>query len=160
MMDINFRGVYLSYQAVAKQMLEYKTPGSLVSIASMSGLVANKGLKCSVYNPSKAAVTQLNRNLAMELSPIRCNSLSPGNILTPMVEQNFKEQPGLQALWEKENMLGRISTPEEYKEVILFLLSDASSFVTGSNFVVDGKFLIDSILRKLLTMFSGGYTAW
>ncbi|CAK3813664.1 alcohol dehydrogenase [Lecanosticta acicola] len=143
MMDINFRGVFLGYQAAACQMQKYDTPGSLVSIASMSGTIANKGLNCCVYNSSKAAVIQLNKNLAMELSPIRCNSVSPGNILTPMVEKNFQEQPELKTMWENGNMLGRISTPEEYREMVVLLLSRAGSFTNGANIIIDG-----------------GYTAW
>jgi NAD(P)-dependent dehydrogenase (short-subunit alcohol dehydrogenase family) len=84
MMEINYRGVYLSAVSCAKQMIKYKTPGSLCLIASMSGLIANKGLTSSVYNSSKAAVCQLTRSLAMEWGkivdgkPIRVNALCPG----------------------------------------------------------------------------------
>jgi NAD(P)-dependent dehydrogenase (short-subunit alcohol dehydrogenase family) len=52
--------------------------------------------------------------------------------MTPMVEKNFKDDPGLREIWEQNNMLGRISTPQEYRGAALFLLSDASSFMTGS----------------------------
>lgn len=52
--------------------------------------------------------------------------------MTPMVEKNFQDDPELRAIWERENMLGRISKPEEYRGAALFLLSDASSFMTGS----------------------------
>jgi NAD(P)-dependent dehydrogenase (short-subunit alcohol dehydrogenase family) len=52
--------------------------------------------------------------------------------MTPMVEKNFKDDPGLREIWERENMLGRISSPQEYRGAALFLLSDASSFMTGS----------------------------
>jgi NAD(P)-dependent dehydrogenase (short-subunit alcohol dehydrogenase family) len=151
MLDINFTGVFMTATAVARQMMKYKCRGSICLIASMSGHVANKGLITPVYNSSKAAVIQLARNLAMEWGQlndkgeggIRVNSLSPGNILTPMVLKNFEEVPGLRERWEKENMLGRLSRPEEYKGAGLFLLSKASSFMTGANMVVDG-----------------GYTAW
>lgn len=84
MMEINYRGVYLSAVSCAKQMIKYKTPGSLCLIASMSGLIANKGFTSSVYNSSKAAVCQLTRSLAMEWGkivdgkPIRVNALCPG----------------------------------------------------------------------------------
>ena len=134
----------------------------------MSGLIANKGFTASVYNSSKAAVIQLGRSLAMEWGkivngkPIRVNVLCPGNIMTPvsrgynsftmlssvvnvlqMVRKNFEDDPDLRALWEKENMMGRISEPHEYRGAALFMLSDASSFMTGSHLVIDG-----------------GYTAW
>jgi NAD(P)-dependent dehydrogenase (short-subunit alcohol dehydrogenase family) len=90
MMAINYNGVYLSAVACARQMVKYKTPGSMVLIGSMSGLNANKGFTSSVYNSSKAAVIQLGRSLAMEWGkiidgkPIRVNVLSPGNIMTPV----------------------------------------------------------------------------
>jgi len=149
MMDINYKGVYLSAVSTARAMIKHGTPGSILLIASMSGLIANKGFTSSVYNSSKAAVIQLTRSLAMEWGqiidgkPIRVNSLCPGNIMTPMVRKNFEDDPKLKELWEKENMLGRISEPREYRGAALFCLSDASSFMTGSSLVIDG-----------------GYTAW
>lgn len=90
MMNINFGGVYLSAVSCARQMIKYKTPGAMVLIGSMSGLIANKGFTASVYNPSKAAVIQLGRSLAMEWGKIvdgraiRVNVLCPGNIITPV----------------------------------------------------------------------------
>ena len=55
-----------------------------------------------------------------------------------MVRNNFEDDPELRALWEKENMLRRISEPHEYRGAALFMLSDASSFMTGSHIVIDG----------------------
>ncbi|KAK4619846.1 Short chain dehydrogenases/reductase [Fulvia fulva] len=149
MMNINFGGVYLSAVACARQMVKHKTPGSIVLIGSMSGLIANKGFTASVYNSSKGAVIQLGRSLAMEWGKIidgkaiRVNVLCPGNIMTPMVKKNFDDDPQLRELWEQNNMMGRISEPGEYRGAALFMLSDASSFMTGSHLVIDG-----------------GYTAW
>ncbi|KAK5736720.1 hypothetical protein LTR17_007224 [Elasticomyces elasticus] len=153
MMGVNFKGVFHSAVSCAKQMIKYKTPGSMVLIGSMSGLNANKGLNSSIYNSSKAAVIQLGRNLAMEWckavetsegkKPIRVNVLCPGNIMTPMVENDFKNDPSLRKTWEEANMLGRISEMKEYRGAVLFMLSDASSFMTASHLVIDG-----------------GYTAW
>ena len=180
-MNINYGGVYLSAVSCARQMVKYKTPGSIILVGSMSGLIANKGLITSVYNSSKAAVIQLGRSLAMEWGKvidgraIRVNVLCPGNIMTPvsatttppesqlceaavstgesqeltadmrpqMVKKNFDDEPWLREIWERENMMGRISEPHEYRGAALFMLSDASSFMTGSHLVIDG-----------------GYTAW
>ncbi|EON95851.1 putative oxidoreductase protein [Phaeoacremonium minimum UCRPA7] len=146
MMAINYTGVFMTASAVARQMFKYKIRGSICLIASMSGLVANKGLLSPAYNSSKAAVLQLARNLAMEWSPIqedgtggiRVNCISPGHILTPMVLKNFEEVPGLKETWESENMMGRLAETSEFKGAALFLLSRASSFMTGSNIVIDG----------------------
>lgn len=108
--------------------------------------MANKGLLCPVYNASKAAVVQLARNLAMEWSKvrddgsggIRVNCINPGHIVTPMVLQNFEQVPGLKDKWEAENMMQRLSSPDEFKGAAVYLLSRASSFTTGSNLIIDG----------------------
>lgn len=146
MLSTNYTGVFMTAQAAAEAMLKYKCRGSICIIASMSGIVANKGMLSPVYNSSKAAVIQLARNLAMEWGRIRedgsggirVNCLSPGHIDTPMVQELFKEDPGLQKTWQRENMLGRLATTSEFKGAALFLLSAASSFMTGNNLVIDG----------------------
>ncbi|KIW39014.1 uncharacterized protein PV06_08831 [Exophiala oligosperma] len=149
MLDVNYKGVYRSAVSAARQMIRYNCSGSILLVASMSGLVANRDFTSSVYNSSKAAVCQLARSLAMEWGkivngrPIRVNALCPGNIITPMVLKNFEDQPELKEKWENQNMLGRLSEPREYRGAALLCLSDASSFMTGSNLVIDG-----------------GYTAW
>ncbi|KAI9931039.1 hypothetical protein ASPWEDRAFT_100741 [Aspergillus wentii DTO 134E9] len=140
MFEVNVTGVFMTAQAVAKQMIRFGKGGSIVFIASMSGSVANRGLICPAYNASKAGVLQLSRNLAMEWGPykIRCNTISPGYIVTAMVEQLFIEYPERRETWPKDNMLGRLSSPSEYRGAAVFLLSDASSFMTGSDVRIDG----------------------
>ncbi|KXH61000.1 short-chain dehydrogenase [Colletotrichum salicis] len=146
MLAVNYTGVFMSATSVARQMIRYKSRGSICMIASMSGLIANHGLLSPVYNSSKAALIQLARNLAMEWSPItkkgtggiRVNCISPGHIMTPMVRKNFEEVPGLKEEWESLNMFGRLADTTEFKGAALFLMSNASSFMTGSNMVIDG----------------------
>ncbi|KAF1931375.1 NAD(P)-binding protein [Didymella exigua CBS 183.55] len=146
MMSVNYTGVFLAAQACAREMLNYKSEGSMCLVASMSGTIANRGLHAPVYNSSKAAVIQLARNLAMEWGRkrpdgsggIRVNSLSPGHIVTPMVQENFRRGESNRSEWEDNNMLGRISMPEEYKSVALFMLSGASSYMTGHDLRIDG----------------------
>jgi hypothetical protein len=139
-MKINYNRVFNSATAAARQMLQYQCRGSILLVASMSGLIANKGMSSPVYNSSKAAVIQLGRCLAMEWGRqgIRVNSLCPGHIVTPMVEQVFEKSPESKPLWESENMLGRLAKPEEFRGAALFALSDASTFMTGSNLLIDG----------------------
>ncbi|CAI7619245.1 unnamed protein product [Penicillium viridicatum] len=140
MFEVNVTGVFMTSQAVAKQMIRFGNGGSIAMIASMSGTVANRGLICPAYNASKAAVLQLARNLAAEWGTynIRVNTISPGYIVTAMVEKLFAEFPERRDQWPKENMLGRLSRPEEYRGAAVFLLSDASSFMTGSDLRMDG----------------------
>ncbi|WZH42897.1 D-arabinitol 2-dehydrogenase [Fusarium acuminatum] len=146
MLSINYTGVFMTAKSAAKQMMKYKKRGSICMIASISGLKANRGLISPVYNSSKAAVIQLARNLAMEWSPIqkdgtggiRVNCISPGHIMTPMVQSNFEEIAGLREEWEREIMMGRLAETQEFKGAALFLLSNASSYMTGNNLVIDG----------------------
>lgn len=140
MMSINYSGVFLTATAVAREMQKWETPGSILFVASMSGMVANKGLTTLVYNSSKAALIQLSRNMAMEWGGrgIRVNSLCPGHIKTPMVQEHLDEKPELEEFWSNENMLGRLSSVDEFKGAAIFLLSEASSFMTGSSIVIDG----------------------
>ncbi|KAJ6138231.1 Short-chain dehydrogenase/reductase SDR [Penicillium samsonianum] len=140
MFEVNVTGVFMTSQAVAKQMIRFGNGGSIAMIASMSGTIANRGLICPAYNASKAAVLQLARNLAAEWGTynIRVNTISPGYIVTAMVEKLFIEFPERRDQWPKENMLGRLSRPEEYRGAAVFLLSDASSFMTGSDLRMDG----------------------
>ncbi|PSR87393.1 putative short chain dehydrogenase [Coniella lustricola] len=139
-LGINVTGVFMTAQAVARQMRRLDCRGSMAFIASMSGTIANKGLFCPAYNASKAAVLQLGRNLAMEWGEygIRVNTISPGYIITPMTAPLFEEFPDRKEKWSKDNMLGRLSYPEEYRGAAVFLLSDASSFMTGSDLRIDG----------------------
>ncbi|KAM0720628.1 hypothetical protein Q7P37_004765 [Cladosporium fusiforme] len=146
MLETNFLGVFTTATACAGQMLRYRSRGSICMVASMSGMIANKGMLSPVYNASKAAVIQLAKNLAMEWSKvhadgqggIRVNALSPGHVTTPMVRQVFQKTPGVKDVWEAENMMGRLADPSEFKGAALFLLSNASSFMTGNNLVIDG----------------------
>ncbi|KAJ0347104.1 hypothetical protein COL154_005788 [Colletotrichum chrysophilum] len=140
MMGVNVTGCFMTAQAVARQMIRLNTPGSIVLIASMSGTVANRGLICPAYNASKAAVLQLGRNLAAEwgVHNIRVNTISPGYIVTAMVEALFETYPERKEEWPKHNMLGRLSSPGEYRGAAVFLLSDASTFMTGSDLRIDG----------------------
>ncbi|KAH8176900.1 enoyl-(Acyl carrier protein) reductase domain-containing protein [Sarocladium implicatum] len=140
MLSVNYTGVFMTATAVAREMIRHNCRGSVCLIGSISGTIANRGLIAPAYNSSKAAVVQLARNLAMEWAEhgIRVNTLSPGHMLTPMVQKNFEDRPELKDIWNKEIMLGRLADPDEFKGAALFLLSNASSFVTGSNLIVDG----------------------
>jgi len=140
MLEVNVTGCFMTAQAVARQMVKLGQGGSIVMIASMSATIANRGLICPVYNASKSAVLQLGRNLASEWGEhgIRVNTISPGYIVTAMVEALFIEYPERRTDWATQNMLGRLSKPQEYRGAAVFLLSDASSFMTGANLLMDG----------------------
>ncbi|RDW86465.1 uncharacterized protein DSM5745_03107 [Aspergillus mulundensis] len=146
LIHVNYTGVFRSSVAAARAMMARKCHGSILLVASMSGLIANKGMASAIYNSSKAAVVQLSRSLAMEWSEvredgrggIRVNSLCPGHIETAMAQMVMEKDPETRVTWESENMMKRLARPEEFRGVTLLLMSDASSFMTGSTIVVDG----------------------
>ncbi|KAK5110285.1 hypothetical protein LTR62_006138 [Meristemomyces frigidus] len=140
MFEVNITGVLMTAQACAREMIKHGNGGSIAMIASMSGTVANRGLICSAYNASKAGVIQLARNLAAEWGPhgIRVNTISPGYIVTAMVEALFEQYPERRRDWPTQNMLGKLSKPQEYRGAGVFLISDASSFMTGADLRIDG----------------------
>ncbi|KAL9061112.1 MAG: hypothetical protein Q9162_000257 [Coniocarpon cinnabarinum] len=140
MFAVNVTGTFMTAQATAKAMIKYNSPGAMAFIASMSGSVANRNLYCTAYNASKAGVLQLGRNLAAEWGPhqIRVNTISPGYIVTEMVEKLFETNPERRTAWASQNMLGRVSAPSDYRAAAVFLLSEASSFMTGSDLRIDG----------------------
>ena len=138
--DINLTGVFLSCQAEARAMLPHRE-GSIVNIASMSGVIVNRGLLQAHYNASKAAVIHLSKSLAMEWCRrgIRVNSISPGYTATPM---NTRPEVADQVKqFEADTPLGRMATVDELVGPTVFLLSDAASFCTGVDLLVDGGFV-------------------
>jgi NAD(P)-dependent dehydrogenase (short-subunit alcohol dehydrogenase family) len=137
LMNVNVTGVFLSCQAEARHMLA-AGGGSIVNIASMSATIANRGLFQAHYNSSKAAVIQMGRSLAWEWAPrgIRVNTVSPGYTNTPMARR--PEQIGAMAGYAADTPLGRNAEPAEIVGPVVFLLSDAASFVTGIDMLVDG----------------------
>lgn len=85
-------------------------------------------------------MVQLARNLASEWGQygIRVNTISPGYIVTAMVEELFKQFPERRREWPTQNMLGKLSEPREYRGAAVFLISEASSFMTGADLRMDG----------------------
>ncbi|BBY07351.1 SDR family oxidoreductase [Mycobacterium noviomagense] len=136
--NTNVNGVFLTAQAAAKAMVARQRAGSIITTASMSGHIINTPQPVGHYCTSKAAVIHLTKAMAMEFAPhnIRVNSVSPGYILTELVEPYAEYH----AKWEPKIPLGRLGRPEELVGVYLYLASDASSYMTGSDLVVDGGY--------------------
>ncbi|KAG8755863.1 hypothetical protein FRC12_010751 [Ceratobasidium sp. 428] len=139
-MNVNVNGVLYTAQAAGRQMAKYKTGGSIILIASMSGSITNRDHAWVAYNTSKSAVLQMARSMACELGPqkIRVNSISPGHIYTKMTAAFVDTQPGLSEKWASMNPLGRLGRPDELRGVVAWLASDASTFCTGSDIIVSG----------------------
>jgi sorbose reductase len=136
--NTNVTGVFLTAQAAARAMVSQGRGGVIINTASMSGHIINVPQPAGHYCTSKAAVIQLTKALAVELAPhnIRVNSVSPGYILTELVEPMAEYH----RLWEPKVPLGRIGRPEELTGLYLYLASEASSYMTGSDVVIDGDY--------------------
>ena len=139
LMDINLKGVFFSCQAEAEAMLRHGC-GSIVNIASMSGCIVNRGLMQAHYNASKAGVIHMSRSMAMEWvgRGIRVNSISPGYTATPM--NTRPEMVHQTKEFENQTPMQRMATVDEMVGPAIFLASDASSYCTGINLLVDGGF--------------------
>ncbi|CAG9937379.1 unnamed protein product [Clonostachys rosea f. rosea IK726] len=137
---VNVTGVFNTCKYTARVLKESRRPGSIVIISSMSGNIANRGLSCTAYNSSKAAVQQLCRSVAQEWGQygIRVNTLSPGYIRTAMTDQLLIENPEVEKTWMAGALLGRLGVPEDFKAPAVFLLSEGASFVHGADLRVDG----------------------
>ena len=141
MYRVNVTGLFRSCQAEARAMLRWGC-GSILNLASISGIVSHREMLQAHYNSAKAAVAHLTRSLATEWAPhaIRVNSLAPGFTLTPMNARG--EVASVRADISRHIPLARFAEPEEMVGPATFLLSGAASYCTGVNLVVDGGFTL------------------
>lgn len=135
--NVNCKGVYFTAQLAARQMIENGTKcGSIILVASMASYIAIRSQRSSAYCGTKGAVKAMVAPMAAEMNKygIRVNSVSPGYVRTEMTAPF----PHLLEGWKEEAMLGRVAEPDDIKGACVFLASDASSYCTGSDVVVDG----------------------
>lgn len=140
--DVNLTGTFFSTQAFGRGLLAHELPGSAILIASMSGLIVNVPQWAASYNSSKAAVAHLAKSLAVEWASrgVRVNSMSPGYVLTDLTQQIIDRQPELHDEWVALIPQGRMATPDDLTGLVSFLASDASSYLTGQQIVIDGGY--------------------
>ena len=137
--DTDMKGVFLCCQAAAALMKPQKK-GSIINIASMSGSIANYPQKQAHYNAAKAGVILLTKCLAVEWVDygIRVNSISPGYTRTEMTVK--LSAPEMIVQWESMIPMRRMAEPQELAGAVIYLASDASSYTTGSDIIVDGGY--------------------
>lgn len=136
--NLNVRALWKASLAVGAVMKE-QGAGSIVNIGSMSGILVNRPQWQPAYNASKAAVHHLTKSLAVEWAPlgIRVNAVAPGYVKTEMAPV---DKPEFQRYWIEDAPLQRFALPEEIAPSVVFLASDAASFITGSVLVADGGY--------------------
>ena len=138
--DVNVHGLWHCAQAVGRQMIE-RGGGVIVNIGSISAMIVNRPQWQPAYNASKAAVHQLTKSLAAEWAPhnVRVNALAPGYVKTAMAPV---DEPQFRRHWIEDAPMQRYAMPEELGPSLVYLASDASSFMTGSVLVVDGGYTL------------------
>ena len=133
--EVNVKGVFLGTKAVIPIMRE-AGGGSIVNISSIAGLT---GMPIAAYSASKGAVRLLTKSTAVQYGPegIRCNSVHPGIIETDMTEDLLSSSEG-RAMWLAKTPLGIVASAHDVALGVLYLASDESRYVTGSELVIDG----------------------
>lgn len=153
-LDINLKGYFLCAQAAAKEMVKQKTParnashseaggGVIINVASIAmGQVGVGFSTLAHYCASKGGIVGMTETMALELASfnIRVNAISPGAIDTPMVDPLKSNEKTMEATLMRVP-LHRMGKPEEVSNLVLFLASDSSSYMTGSTVVIDGGWL-------------------
>jgi 2-keto-3-deoxy-L-fuconate dehydrogenase len=146
LMNVNVRAVYLVTRAFLPLLLaageEQETPGAIVNIASVSGLVGIK--QRFAYCTSKGAVVAMTRQLAVEYpKTLRVNAICPGTVQTPFVEGYLEKfhkhnKDEMRAELRARQPVGRLGRPEEVASMVRYLASDEAAFINGSLFTIDG----------------------
>jgi NAD(P)-dependent dehydrogenase (short-subunit alcohol dehydrogenase family) len=141
--DINLNGVFKTSRAVGREMIK-NSKGSIINISSMSGIIVNTPQNQAAYNVSKAGVIMLTKSLAAEWAKynIRVNTIAPGYMNIGVAEKFFKEKTDMARKWVSLIPMGRPGEPEELGGIAVYLASNASSYVTGGVFTIDGGYTI------------------
>jgi len=135
--NVNVKGTFLITQTICKELVEKNLPGSIVNIGSIVAQRGNKG-QCN-YSASKAAVEIFSKTVALEMARhnIRCNTVLPGFTVSPMTDmipENIKE------FFKTAIPMNRFADSEEIAEVVTFLASEKSSYITGTSIPVSGGY--------------------
>lgn len=136
-LDVNLKGVFLCSQAVAKAMIKQKR-GKVINIASAGAHGGIPGM--AAYCTSKAGIIALTQVMAIEWAKynIIVNSISPGLATTPMVQKLRQQSPKIYEQREKRIPLGRLAQMEDIVNLVIFLASQESDYITGQDIIIDG----------------------
>lgn len=139
-MDTNLTGTFLCCREAAKRMITADSGGAIVNIASMSAHVVNTPQDQVSYNTSKAGMIQMTRSIAAEWAKynIRVNTISPGYTLTEMTQTVPEYHEG----WSELIPMKRLCEPKELIGAVVYLASDAASYTTGHDMIIDGGYTL------------------
>ena len=140
---VNVKGIYLCSRACIPHM-QSKGGGAIVNAGSIQGMATQK--RVAAYAASKGAVISLTRSMALDYARdrIRVNCICPGSVDTPLLRRNAAAEGDPEvvlARWGSVHPIGRIAQPDEIANLVVFLLSDEASFITGASYLIDGGLL-------------------
>jgi gluconate 5-dehydrogenase len=142
-LDLNLTSAFLCGQKIGGAMVQ-RRKGSIVNVASISGMIVNRGIHGRSYETSKAALCAFTKTLAVDWAPfnVRANAIAPGGFLTDPNRRWFSQMPELKTTFESMVPMGRLGEPDELGPLAVYLASDASSYMTGSVVVIDGGYTL------------------
>ena len=144
MMDLNLTSCFLCTKIVGGAMIARGRGGRVINISSMSALIANRGIHGRHYETAKAAMLHFTRAAAADWAPygITVNAICPGLFMTGPNREWAEKRPDVIETIVQATPLGRAGEPHELGPIALYLASDASAFVTGAAFVIDGGYTL------------------
>jgi gluconate 5-dehydrogenase len=141
--DLNLTSAFLCCKLIGAEMVQRRA-GRIINVASIAGMIVNKGIYGRTYETSKAALIAFTKTLAVDWAPhnVTVNAIAPGGFLTDPNRRWFTEKPELRATFENMVPMARLGEPEEIGPLALYLASDASSYMTGATVVLDGGYTL------------------
>jgi gluconate 5-dehydrogenase len=142
--DLNLTSAFIATRAVGAAMIERGRGGRIINVASISGMVANRGIGGRSYETAKAALIQFTRTLAVDWAPykITANAICPGGFMTEANERWARENPAVIESFRAQIPAGEFGDPEDLGPLAVYLASDAARYVTGAAIVIDGGYTV------------------
>lgn len=143
LLDLNLTSTFVCTKVLAKPMLERRA-GRIINIASISGMVANRGIGGRSYETAKAAVIQFTRATAVDWAPfgVTVNAICPGGFMTEPNVRWARERPEVIEAFKKEIPMGEFGQPDDLGPLAVYLASDASRYMTGAALIIDGGYTL------------------
>jgi len=142
--DLNVTSTFLCTKLIGGAMIERGQGGRIINVASISAMIANRGIGGRSYETSKAAVMQFTRATAADWAPhgVTVNAICPGGFFTEPNQRWAKENPQVITDFEKQIPMGAFGQPEDLGPLAVYLASDASRYMTGAALVIDGGYTL------------------
>ena len=141
--DLNLTSAFLCCKLIGGEMVKRRS-GRIVNIASIAGMIVNRGIFGRTYETTKAALVAFTKTLAVDWAPyhVTVNAIAPGGFMTDPNRRWFAEKPELREIFTSMVPMGRLGEPGEIGPLALYLASDASSYMTGATLVIDGGYTL------------------